>query len=321
LPAWIRLVIGDRKRGDRDAAAAIADGMRESLAAGVTTIGEIATSPARLYQLNSMSPTTVLFQEAIGFSAGRVDSVLGEIERRLDEAPPPAGVSPHAPYTVHPQLLVKLVEAARSRQLPIAMHLAESPEELELLASGSGPFRELLEERSMWDGDTIPVGSRPLDYLQQLALAPRSLVIHGNYLTSDEIEYIARRQDRMSVVYCSRTHAYFGHRPYPLDLLQAAHVRVALGTDSLASNPDLNLLNEVRCVVESHGVAPAEGVRMATLDGAEALGLADEVGSLAVGKRADLVAVSFDSSYADPYEAVLAGNHSPSGVWIGGERI
>jgi aminodeoxyfutalosine deaminase len=321
LPAWIRLVIGDRKRGDRDAATAIAEGIRESVASGVTAIGEIATSPARLYQLSSTSPTSVLFQEAIGFSAGRVDSVLGESERRLDEAPQPAGVSPHAPYTVHPQLLAKLVEAARSRQLPIAMHLAESPEELELLATGGGPFRELLEERSMWDGDAIPAGSRPLDYLHQLALASRSLVIHGNYLTPDEIEFIAQRQDRMSVVYCPRTHAYFGHRPYPLDLLQAARVRVALGTDSRASNPDLNLLNEARCVVESHGVAPADALRMATLNGAEALGLGDEVGSLAVSKRADLVAVPVDATYGDPFEAVLAGNHLPSGVWIGGKRI
>ena len=108
LPAWIRSVIADRGRGDRDAAAAIAAGLTESAAAGVTTIGEIATSPPPCYQVDG-SPRTLLFQEAIGFSAGRVDSVASEMERRVDAAGRLAGISPHAPYTVNPQLLVRLV--------------------------------------------------------------------------------------------------------------------------------------------------------------------------------------------------------------------
>jgi cytosine/adenosine deaminase-related metal-dependent hydrolase len=321
LPEWIRLVIGDRKRGDRDAAAAIALGLRESLASGVTTVGEIATSPAALYASASAAPTTVLFQEAIGFSAGRVDSVFGEVERRLDETPHPAGISPHAPYTVHPQLVERLVQLAASRGALVAMHLAESPEELELLATGSGPYRELLEERSMWDASAIALGTRPLDYLRTLAGAPRSLVIHGNYLAADEIEFIARHRDRMSVVYCPRTHAYFGHVPYPLEAMRAAGVRVALGTDSRASNPDLNVLQEVRQVVSTcAGVSPAEALRMATLDAAEALGLADEVGGLTVGKRADLVAISINAAHRDPHEAVLEPAGSPPQVWLGGQR-
>jgi aminodeoxyfutalosine deaminase len=320
LPEWIRLVISDRKRGDRDAAAAIAQGVRESLASGVTTIGEIATSPAAFYASATAAPTTVLFQEAIGFSAGRVDSVLGEVERRLDEAPHPAGISPHAPYTVHPRLLERLVQLAMSRKAPVAMHLAESPEELELLATGSGLFRELLEERSMWDAGAIAPGSRPLDYLRTLAEAPRSLVIHGNYLASDEIEFIAQHRERMSVVYCPRTHAYFGHPPYPIDAMRAAGVRVALGTDSRASSPDLNVLEEVRQVANTHSVSPADALRMATLDAAEALGLAQELGSLTAGKRADMVAIRVGSTDSEPYEAILSAAGNPVHVWLNGER-
>ncbi|MBA3484900.1 MAG: amidohydrolase family protein [Pirellulales bacterium] len=322
LPEWIRLVIGDRKRGDRDAASAIARGLRESLASGVTTIGEIATSPAGLYTSAAAAPATVLFQEAIGFSAGRVESVFGEVERRLDEAPHPAGISPHAPYTVHPRLLERLVQLAASRGAPVAMHLAESREELELLASGSGPFRELLEERSMWDARAIAPGSRPLDYLRRLAKAPRSLVIHGNYLAADEIEFIAQRRERMSVVYCPRTHAYFGHEPYPLAAMRAAGVRVALGTDGRASNPDLSVLEEVRQVANRFpGVSPADALRMAMLDAAEALGLAGDVGSLTVGKRADLVAIPINAAHADPYESVLESVGEPRCVWLGGNRL
>lgn len=307
LPAWIRSVIADRGRGNRDAAAAIAAGLRESQAAGVVAIGEIATSPAAYYALDGM-PQTLLFQEAIGFSAGRVDSVYGEMEQRLTAAGELAGVSPHAPYTVHPRLLERLVELATTRGLPVAMHLAESPEELQLLASGAGPFRELLEERSMWDDAAIPRGTRPLDYLRRLAAAPRSLAIHGNYLDDEEIAFAASHRDSMSVVFCPRTHAYFGHTAYPLPKMLNAGVRVALGTDSRASNPDLSVLNEVRFAAKAFpAIDPGRLLAMATLEGAAALGWGNEYGSLSVGKRTDLVSVPCGDDRQDPYAAILSG--------------
>lgn len=305
LPAWIRSVIADRSRGDRDAAAAIAAGIRESAAAGVVAIGEIATSPAAMYDVPG-APRLTLFQEAIGFSAGRVDSVAAEMERRVELAGDAAGISPHAPYTVHPRLLQRLVDLAAERRVPIAMHLAESREELELLRDGTGPFQELLADRSMWDEAAIPRGSRVLDYLRQLSRADRSLVIHGNYLDAEEIAFAASQRERMSVVYCPRTHAYFGHERYPLEALLAAGVRVALGTDSRASNPDLNLLTEARFVAAAcPAIAPAEVLRMATLSAAEALGLNAAFGSLAPGKQAAFAVCRCDETNGSPVEQLL----------------
>ena len=324
LPAWIRLVIADRHRKQRDARAGIAAGLAESLAAGVTTLGEIATAPAGDYQLPSGAPqpTTVLFQEAIGFSAGRVDSAFADVEQRLAATGgAPAGLSPHAPYTVHPRLLEKIVALAAARGVPVAMHLAESREELELMADGAGDFRALLEERSMWDSAAILRDVRPLDYLRVLAGAPRSLVIHGNYLAEEEIAFLADRRDRMSVVYCPRTHTYFGHARYPLERMLAAGVRVALGTDSRASNPDLSLLSELRAAAEFFpALDPAMLLRMATLDGAVALGLGEHAGSLTPGKRADLVALSCPAADGDPYAALL-GDAAPTGVWLTGRPV
>ena len=323
LPAWIRLVIADRHRKLRDARAGIAAGLAESLAAGVTTLGEIATAPAGDYHPpnDGPQPTAVLFQEAIGFSAGRVDSAFADVERRLAATGgTPAGLSPHAPYTVHPRLLEKIVALAAARRAPVAMHLAESREELQLLADGAGDFRELLEERSMWDPAAIPRDARPLDYLRLLAGAPRSLVIHGNYLAEEEIAFLADRRERMSVVYCPRTHAYFGHARYPLERMLAAGVRVALGTDSRASNPDLNLLGELRAAAEFFpAIDPATMLRMATLDGAIALGMGEHAGSLTRGKRADLVALPCPAA-VDPYGAILDGG-APTGVWLAGKIV
>lgn len=322
LADWIRQVIGTRKRDDRDANKATQSGLTESLRAGVTTIGEISTSNPSAYT-NFKIANLVAFEEAIGFSAGRTTSILGDVEQRLEQSQPEGnrhlrGISPHAPYTVHPELLKRLVDMASEKNLPVAMHLAESREELELLCSGTGPLQQLLDDRSMWDPEAIPPGSKPLDYLRVLAQAPRALVIHGNYLSDAEIGFLAEQRRQMSVVYCPRTHAYFGHDPYPLERMLATGVRVAVGTDSRASNPDLNLLSELRWIAKHFPtVTTAINLQLGTLNGAEALGLSQETGSLTPGKWADMIAVPCLAN-DDPYDVLLHSNTMPQSVWIHG---
>lgn len=324
LVEWIREVIAWRTQRKRSVEAAIERGLRDSLAGGVTTIGEIATASAAAYACDP-SPRLALLHEVIGFSKGRVDSVAADLRQRLKAAPPrqsvAVGISPHAPYTVHPELLRRLVAASRAQNCPVAMHLAESPAELELLAHGTGPFQELLAERSMWDEAAIPRDSTTADYLRVLSEAPRALVVHGNYLSKSEIEFL-RRQRAMSVVYCPRTHAYFQHPRYPLAEMLAADVRVVLGTDGRASSPDLSLLAELQWVAGQFPEIAGERIlRMGTLDSAEALGLAAQLGSLVVGKQADLVAIAVEDLSVDPYAAVLKESARAVATWISGRRV
>jgi cytosine/adenosine deaminase-related metal-dependent hydrolase len=202
------------------------------------------------------------------------------------------------------------------------MHLAESPEELQLLAHGDGPFQQLLDELSMWDPTAIPSGTGVLDYLIQLVRAPRCLVVHGNYLNVREFEFLAQHHDRMAVVYCPRTHAYFGHGAYPLTEMLAVGVRVALGTDSRASSPDLSLLAEIREVARKHSSIPAEQiVHLGTLAGAQALGVQNFNGSITPGKWANLTAIPSDRRCSNPYTAVVEGEATPVATWFRGEMV
>jgi cytosine/adenosine deaminase-related metal-dependent hydrolase len=291
---WIRLVIAERGRGEHAPREDANRGLLESLAAGVTTIGDIATSALAL------DADVTHFYEVIGFSRARAESAMNALVERLEGALTSGdrairGISPHAPYTVSLKLLKLLVSHAQQHNLPMAMHLAESREELELLRDGTGPFRQLLEERSMWDAEAIPRGSRALDYIRLLAEAPRTLVIHGSFLEDDELRFLAARHERMSLIYCPGTHAYFNpmiYPPYPLSRALTAGVRVALGTDSRASNQDLNLLTEIYSTALGHPNIDAQQVlQMGTLSGAEALGRDADVGSITVGKLANLVAL------------------------------
>lgn len=327
LPDWIRLVIAERQQRAANPCDAIRSGGKESIHHGTTTIADIASVEPHAYL--DIPDLLVIFAEVIGFSQARAESAFSATCDRLDGlkrySHAELGISPHAPYTVSPQLLTRLMALAHTRFLPVAMHLAESQEELELMHSGTGPFRELLEERSMWDGEAIPRGSRPLDYLRSLLNAPRALVIHGNHLDDEERSFLAANADRISLVYCPRTHAYFHHPMYPLGALLAAGVRVALGTDSRASNPNLSLLEEMRYVTQNHpGIDPLTILRAGTLAGAEALGHEWELGSITPGKMANLVAVPLPAATTGDAEVILAammGDESPvNAVWVRGRK-
>ncbi len=324
---WIRQVIACRGQRDRDVSEAISRGIAECISSGTTSLGEIATARADDYPSPLDSIDVTLMQEVIGFSAARSLSSFGAVINRLNDFEQrhdmPLGLSPHAPYSVHPTLVDRLVEQSAKERLPLAMHLAESPEELQLLADGDGPFRELLEDLSMWDGVAIAPGTRPIDYLRRLARAERALVIHGNYLQKNELEFLAEQRERMTLVYCPRTHAYFGHPRYPLVDALAIGVRVALGTDSRVSNPDLNVWEEMRFVArEFPEVSPEAALRMITIEGAHALGRVDQVGSLAVGKAANLAIVSISPRRADsPFDLLCDDSSRVIGTWYRGRPV
>ena len=227
-----------------------------------------------------------------------------------------------SPYTVRPELVQFAAKLSRSKKIPLAMHLAESQQEIELLESGRGEFYDLLCDFGVWEKSAIPRGVRPMDYLKLLAEAHRTLVIHGTYLDDEEIKFLAARSDRMSVVYCPRTHAYFQRTPYPLAKLLATGVTVALGTDSRASNPDLNLFEEMRFIAagrsrirenSERGRGASEFLQiplqkileLATLGGAKAFGRDHEIGTLEPSKSADLTIIRLPDIDSDPHELLF----------------
>lgn len=312
MPDWIREVIAYRRRQRREPTTAIRRGLDECARCGTTTIGEIVTPGWLPEELDDSPVEATIFMELIALSMQRTESLMelaGEhVQSGLasDGAWRP-GISPHAPYTTRPELIEQTVQMSRDRRVPVAMHLAESWEELELLASQCGEMLDLLMELEVWDPTAVPRGIRPLDYLQTLSQAHRVLVIHGNFLDDEEVGFLAEHPDNMSLVYCPRTHAYFHGNGYPLAERLAAGVRMALGTDSRASNPDLSLLEEMRFVARHHpDVSPKDIVRLGTLGGAEALGRVSEIGTLEVGKAANLAVVSLPEGDADdPHELLF----------------
>jgi cytosine/adenosine deaminase-related metal-dependent hydrolase len=186
---------------------------------------------------------------------------------------------------------------------------------------------DLFRAIGVWQEDVIPRGARPIDYLRPLAAVGRALVIHGNYLDDVEIEFLCA-QPNITLIYCPRTHAYFRHAPHPWRKVLEGGGRVALGTDSRASNPDLSLWREVQFLRQQFpGLAPARLLELATCEGARALGLDDRTGTLTAGKAADLAVVALgDAAFADPCTTLLQPGSRVSatlrdGRWISGPWV
>ena len=314
LPGWIERVVAVRRgrasgtAAERQVAAAIRRGLDESAAHGVTAVGEISTGiPFGGYPAGG--PRLRVFREALGLSAASATTAgAGAIRDvgRLLAAGASAGISPHAPYSVAASLATALIAAARRHSVPLAMHVAESEAEAELLRAGTGPFRDLFERLGVW-----PPGGPALlpaaEWISRLARGPRGVVIHGTHLgrDPDALARLARHRDRLCVVVCPRTTRALSNMLPPVGLFREAGVRVAIGTDSRASSPDLSVLAECRTLVAAGVVSPEESLRMATGDAAWALGFERTCGILAPGRPADLAIAVPATASTDPYEAIL----------------
>jgi cytosine/adenosine deaminase-related metal-dependent hydrolase len=308
---WLRALMAYR-RARGSAERAIIDGLAESQRSGSIAVGDIDTR-GNPTQYSTAGPLQLMaFRELLGLDAATVALQLGTGAEFLGQSQREngprvvQGLSPHAPFSVHPRLLEGAISLATKRQCAVTIHLAETQAELECLASGTGELVDLLQEAGIWQGPLYPYGTRPLDFLHLLAPLPRVVIAHGNYLADDEIEFLARCPN-FAVAYCPRTHAYFGHANHPWRRLLERGVIVAIGTDGRCSNPDLSVWHELQFLRKRHpDVNAAELLRMATINGAMALGLANRLGTIEPGKSPGLAVVRLGAlRSADPYEELF----------------
>jgi len=322
---WIYLI---RRESLEIRIQAVKKGINECVRCGTTTIGEIAQGdfPAAELEKENMPADGTAFLELIAPTPQRVAAAMDIVQKHLDPKYIPnwqCGFSPHAPYSVHLDLLEKIIELSVRRQFPLAMHLAESREEIQWMEEGNGPLKDLLMDLGVYDPAAASHCSRPLDYLEMLAVADRVLIIHGNYLSRDEIGLLADHAETMAVVYCPRTHQYFGHERYPLDRMLTSGVTVCLGTDGRASSPDLDLLAEIRHVRQHHPeINPGIVLQLGTLLGAKALGRDNEIGSLQAGKYANLAIVPLPNrKSAGPYDLLFDSDKPAAATWYRGKKV
>ncbi len=323
---WILSLSDRRKLGDRTseqaAAAATARGIGQCLRFGVTAVGDIAQNAQAVRAVLRDGPVrSVSFGEAVGLGKSK-PKFEQRLQAALDESAASQrmriGLSPHAPYSLDLESWRRCMRLAAEKHLPITTHLAETTHEEEFLKNHTGDFRELLDRLGLWEESiqTLPAGPVPFAKAMGLLDQP-SLLAHVNYCDDDGLALLAAGQ--ASVVFCPRTHAYFRHPPHRWRDMLARGVNVCVGTDSGASSPDLNPVDDLRLLHRQSPQVPAiELWQLATTRAAKALGMSHLVGTLTPGKLADFVV--FKAAGNDPLADLLEGDALPTRVYIAGEN-
>lgn len=289
----------------------------EALRAGITTLACTESSGgAAVGALTEAGMRGFVFQEVFGPDPDQADASLADLRASVERLREQTGdlvrigVSPHAPFSVSDRLYGMVTEFAIADALPMAVHIAESVAERELVTRGRGEFADRLNARGL----QTPVRARsPIALLDRLGvLRARPLLIHCVDVDGDDIRRIG--DSGSPVAHCPIANAKLGHGVAPLQRLRRGGVTVGLGTDSVASNNRMDILEEARMAALIHRArlrdceAPSneELLRLCTIEGARALGIDDRVGALQPGMDADLCAVSIAAPYARPVHDPLA---------------
>jgi len=309
--AWIaKLAVRRLPRTKAQIRRAVVRGAADSLAAGTVAGADVTPEPEFDEALAGEARRWCVFGELLGFGDGghkALDENLAVLEALHRETGAAVGIAPHAPYTVGVDVFVRARREADARGWPVTTHLHETEDEIAFTERGEGSLHTWLSRLRFLPDDLKPAGLRPIPVLADAGFfAGPVLVAHGNDLTDEEIGVLGRSGS--TVVYCPRSHAFFGHRDHPWRRLQAAGVNVALGTDSLASCPSLSILDEMRFLLSREPDAqPRTVLAMATVGGARALGIADRVGEVREGLSAECCLVGPVPETDEPLRAILSG--------------
>jgi cytosine/adenosine deaminase-related metal-dependent hydrolase len=290
--AWIRSVRSLKEmRSVEDFRVAARKGVQQCFAAGVTTVAETGDSGSLVEALDELGGRGVVFQEVFGPHPEQCEDSIAALASRVALLETFAsdhlriGVSPHAPYTVSGSLYRAVAVLARNEGLAMAVHIAESQAESDLLATGTGPFQQAGRKRGIPLPE--PLGDSPIAWLERHGiLGPGLLCIHSIRVDETDIDLLARRE--CAVAHCPVSNRAHGHGDAPLRALLDAGIPVGLGTDSeISASPDL--LAEARLARELADLSAPEALQLATMGSAEAIGWGEAIGGLEAGRWADLV--------------------------------
>jgi aminodeoxyfutalosine deaminase len=322
---WIRAVMAARRQRSSLSATEILDAMElaiaDSVAFGTAVVADISNTLVSFAALARSPLAAVVFFELLGFNITDGNALVEYAHSEIEALGPAERVrtslAAHAPHTVAPLVFRALRQAIdRNPFTPCSVHVSESVEEVEFIQTGGGPWRQLLKDVGVWNTEWTPPGVSPVQFLDDSGfLDGRVLAVHGVQMTHADLARLASRGT--TLVTCPRSNGHTGAGAPPIDDFYASGVRVAIGTDSLASAPDLSVFAELATIRALAPSVPASRLlASATIEGARALGFDADYGTIEPGKSARLVAVDVPARAGDVEEYLVSGIQRDQIRWI-----
>lgn len=324
FPGWIRGIRAAKAARSRpDFLAAARQGVRDGWAEGVTCVADTGDTGTVIEALAELGGRGTCYHEVFGPHPDQCAESLAGLAarvaelRRFTSARVRLGVSPHAPYTVSGPLYQAVAGWARGEGLPLALHLAEAPEERTLFVGATGGFAE------MWAGRGIPLppqpGASPVEHVDRCGvLGTDTLCIHVVQVDEYDLALLAARG--VGVAHCPLSNRAHAHGTAPLRRMLDLELRVGVGTDSVVSVGRLDLRGEARAARQIGGLTDREAVALMTLDAARAIGWGDRVGALAPGRLGDLALLRTGATDR-PEAAALAEEARVVATYVEGREV
>jgi len=333
--SWILALIHKKKAmTEEEVRESVRTGVEDALASGTTCVGEVTNTPFSLTEMNERGLRGLLFLEVLGRTVDDPGRWQEEWTRKIRALQSESGnritigLSPHSPYSLSEEMLQLLSGLLEKDSLPYTIHIAESREEMDYFYHHRGAIPTRLFPAVGWEAQTAPrTSGSPLSYLDGFGLVTnRLLAVHGVHLDSSDLDRL--HEVHAGVVICPRSNQMLGVGQPPVEAMIQTGLPVGLGTDSLASNTSLSLWDEMRHLrsIFKTQEAPSSGtiLQMATLGGARGLGLESLIGSIEMGKEADLIAVTWQrSDRNDPAADLIekTGNDHIRMVMVSGKML
>ncbi len=330
---WVFEAVTKRFQFDEEEViAACRNGVAELERTGTAAVGDIANHSAISFPLLQASKLfAVIFNEATGLAASVAPARFEEFKNKCMDSSrgrdgndnPEAGrithaLAPHAPYSVSPELFRLIADFNNDGKRVSSVHLAESSDETELIRDGGGKLKAAIVKMNRWNHDWIPPGTSPVKYLDQLGfLDDRLIAVHVVHADHEDIALLKSRG--VNICTCPRSNVKINAGgAAPVENFLKAGLNVCIGTDSFASNDDLNLWNEMAFLKKMHpDISDAIILEMATVNGARALGFQNKIGSIEAGKENRLIAVKSCGVILNPESFLLSGYENFSAVeWL-----
>lgn len=318
---WFELVEDGQLTG-KEQATCVLEGAAQAAATGTTALADISHNNCAWRALKKSPLRTLCMGRIIGLTdeAALVDKVTSVLKGVRTSQKLRFGLAPHAPYSTSRRLYKHAISSATQRHWLVATHLAETEAERQFLLHGLGMFAQFRRRFGSPDPAAEAYNCTPVAFARRIGLLEvPSLLAHVNCIDDDDLQILAG--GKASVAYCPRANAFFGRSAHRYADMIGAGINVALGTDGMGDNTDVDMIDEMRRV-RFEGRVPVDTIlRMATLNGAKALGWDDKIGSLAPGKLADWVAVTVPAGAGHPVEAILTLGGEVLETTIAGQTV
>ncbi len=296
LPEFILKIVNDRHHPEEEILEAIAQAEGQMMQEGIVAVGDISNNHLTAAQKAKQNLAYYTFVEISGWKPEIAEPRFSNAQKVMEHfrgITTAASFSPHAPYSVSQQLWEMMMPHFEGNTVTI--HNQETPAENELFQKGSGDFVQMYQAMNIDQAHFTPTGMNSLpSYFPQLQKAKNVLLVHNTTITEADMDFAAAtaKANRQSLYYalCVNANLYIENALPPIELLRSKNANIVLGTDSLSSNHQLSILEEVKTIARNFPSIPlAEMLQWATNNGAKALQMDAALGSIAPGKKPGII--------------------------------